>query len=615
MFGDQLFYFYKEILRGFSFSDEFSVCAGSFAVLEKCLEKHTSMQTNLVIITFWSGKIFSFYYNPSKNESCGYCLVHAIRRNLNVNGPDYVSIIDGDTMLSNSFVFPPDVLINALLITFQYIVNGVEEFIQGSKVLVLSLVSDSITNEFLNVEPECKKCNSTLYENMPLCDEKYNFVKNPHSPTRNYSIEYFDKILNKFCSPSVGFVKDISYDLQLPVASCTAKLILNKIKNEMTLGRSHSFGQSRSIAIIEALERLAGMRGGLNKTIIKSSYSNLEKNAINPNDFCLHFDQQYFLEDFPFEKFDPHHELTWVSGIRLNSNQEVWVPISMAFYGFKYNNEHKMYAFESSNGCAIGSSYTEAIISGLLEVIERDSFLLAWYQKKSLTDITDYILGFEKIKDMYDKIRFFCNVDIYFYDSTAEHNVPSIFALAVCDRKDSPNFSAASGSGITYYDAAKSALYELSCHHVRLKYILSQIDMKEKAMIMLEDSFKVKTMVDHGLVNALPEAYTRFEFLLNSKNKYNKENLSKFELLGVKDPSETLNNLVDRLNRCNLDIVVVDQTPIYMKKINLFCVKVLVSDMLPITFGHIYSRINSKRIILNLKHPINFSSLHPHPFP
>ena len=40
--------------------------------------------------------------------------------------------------------------------------------------------------------------------------------------------------------------------------------------------------------------------------------------------------------------------------------------------------------YETSNGCAIGGSLEEAIFHGILEIVERDAFLLTWYAKLPL---------------------------------------------------------------------------------------------------------------------------------------------------------------------------------------------------------------------------------------
>ena len=41
----------------------------------------------------------------------------------------------------------------------------------------------------------------------------------------------------------------------------------------------------------------------------------------------------------------------------------------------------------SSNGCASGGCLVEAIYFGLMEVVERDAFLLAWYGGLALAEI------------------------------------------------------------------------------------------------------------------------------------------------------------------------------------------------------------------------------------
>lgn len=42
------------------------------------------------------------------------------------------------------------------------------------------------------------------------------------------------------------------------------------------------------------------------------------------------------------------------------------------------------FVYETSNGCALGGSLEEAVLYGMLEVVERDSFLLTWYAQLPL---------------------------------------------------------------------------------------------------------------------------------------------------------------------------------------------------------------------------------------
>lgn len=65
----------------------------------------------------------------------------------------------------------------------------------------------------------------------------------------------------------------------------------------------------------------------------------------------------------------------------MSQNRPILVPESIAYYSLGHRDA---YVYETSNGCAIGGSLEEAIFHGILEVVERDAFLLTWYAELPL---------------------------------------------------------------------------------------------------------------------------------------------------------------------------------------------------------------------------------------
>lgn len=577
--------------------------AGDLSMISSKLESQSVAKTLFLVL--WAGKIYAYFYNPNESLTCPFCLLHAIKRNLPPSGPEYSAIVSKKTLRSDTPVIAPDALINLLLASFEHI-NHHPLFQNGSKALIYTLNNRTISFEVLFNEPGCERCNTALSADYLPLDNASNL--NSSSAMRYFSIDHYQPLMEDFCGKSLGLVNHIAYDLQLPVASCTAKLMYHKDKHELTLGRANKFNHGKTIAIIEALERLAGLNHSHDRHIIFKSFEQIEDQALDPRQFCLHAPAQYALTNFPFVPFHPNLQLPWVKGIELIKNKEVLVCASAIFYGSKQSRQYPMLAFESSNGCAVGSTYDEAILSGILEVIERDAFLYSWYKRASLPDITERMLSSADIETIYTKFKLFSDVDVHFYDAASEHGIPSVFVLAVGRRKGKPRFAAAGGAGINYYDAAKSALYELSCHYIRLQYLLSQPGELDRALLMLHDSSRVLKMEDHGLVNALSDAAPRFEFLLEQKLTLPFRGL---EISATCNPKQTLEHILGRLAHIGLTVVAVDQTPLLMRKKQLVCVKVLISDMLPITFGHSYSRLDSKRLATIE----SFSSVYPHPFP
>lgn len=581
---------------------DLAYCIGDLSTIQSKFER--ANESKILFFILWAGKVYAYFYHKMESLTCPFCLLQSIKRNLS-SGPDYLSIISPKTSRSKTFAMPPNALINLLLASYEHI-NQHALFQNGHTVLVYTLNNQVMTIEPLINDPSCERCHTLFETNIIRFNDRE--ILSSHNAIRYYSIEYYQQTMQDFCGQSLGLVNQIANDLQLPVASCTAKLIYDKDKHEMTLGRANQFNHSKTIAVIEALERFAGLNHSYRNDMVFNSFSQLEGAALDPRQFCLHSPTQYAFESFPFLSFHPDLQLPWVKGLDLITNKEVWVCASAVFYGSKHSRQYPMLAFESSNGCAVGATYDEAILSGIFELVERDAFLYAWYARASLPDITDRVLNSPELEMIYARFKLFSGVSVHFYDASSEHEIPCVFALAIGHKKEKPKFAAAGGSGINYYDAAKSALYELSCHYIRLQYLLSQPGEIARANTMLQDSFKVIKMEDHGLVNSLAEASPRFEFLMEQKKNFS---FKGSEVLNTDNPKQTLEQIIKRLANIGLRVVAVDQTPLAMRKKHLVCVKIFISDMLPITFGHIYSRLETQKLGPNS----NFLDVYPHPFP
>src|SRR5690606_40616130 len=67
----------------------------------------------------------------------------------------------------------------------------------------------------------------------------------------------------------------------------------------------------------------------------------------------------------------------WEWGWSLRDARPVLVPSRLVYYSIPTAGDN--FVFECSNGCAIGGCTEEAVLGGLLELVERDAFLNAWY--------------------------------------------------------------------------------------------------------------------------------------------------------------------------------------------------------------------------------------------
>ena len=231
--------------------------------------------------------------------------------------------------------------------------------------------------------------------------------------------------------------------------------------DEGVAGRTHSYAVSELTAILEGLERYCGITPRGKRTVVHDSYRNLKDQALNPLKVGVHAKEQYALPDFPFEQFNPDRSINWVWGYSFLQERPILVPELLAYYSLGCGQG---FVYETSNGCALGGSLEEAIFYGILEVVERDSFLMTWYAELPLPRLDPYSANDQELKLMIDRVRAVGGYDLYFYNSTMEHGIPSVWAMAKNRKQKGLNIICAAGAHLDPVRAVKSAIHELAAH-------------------------------------------------------------------------------------------------------------------------------------------------------
>jgi ribosomal protein S12 methylthiotransferase accessory factor len=122
--------------------------------------------------------------------------------------------------------------------------------------------------------------------------------------------------------------------------------------------------------------------------VVRASYKSIADDALDPRTCGVHPDESYELPGFPFAPFDEDREVSWVWGYSFGRGKPILVPERCAYYRIlQEGRQERPFFYETSNGCALGSCAEEAILFGILEVAERDAFLLTWYGQMAVPRI------------------------------------------------------------------------------------------------------------------------------------------------------------------------------------------------------------------------------------
>lgn len=443
-----------------------------------------------------------------------------------------------------------------------------------------------------------------------------------------------DRVRETYVDPVVGVVTELRETdaCGLPVAYAPAGW-RDSGKTETGIGRAIDRETSRLAAVLEAVERRAGMAPSGRRPATRASFAQVEAHAVDPRRLGLLPPEAY--EGSRYPRFDPDLPLDWVWGHSFGRGEPVLVPRTYAYYGHTLDTRSEPpLVFETSNGCALGSCLEEAALHGLLEVTERDSFLLTWYARMPAPRVELGSARSVDVRLLADRIERASGYRVLAFDTTVEQGIPAVATIALwpgahveaVDPSERPAVLCTAAAHLDPERACWAALGELALVVEHLTHAYPQ--RLADAAAMVADAGLVRAMQDHALLYCHPDTLPRWDFLLGGPGGPAPARTFAESFDSRPEPGDDLLDdllgLVDRYLRTGLDVIVVDQTGPEQRAAGLVAVKVIVPGTLPITFGHANRRVHGlprvRTVPVLLGHrtePLADSDLnpYPHPFP
>ena len=139
----------------------------------------------------------------------------------------------------------------------------------------------------------------------------------------------------------------------------------------------------------EAVERYCGNWVAPDREVIVATYEQLQREgrcAIDPDTLVLYTEHQYRTPGFPFAPFRRDSRAGWVAGWSLSRQCEIWVPAFLVYVTWheRQAGAEPLYAYPNLTGIAGGETPEYAMLSGLEEVIERDTCMIWWAHAQPL---------------------------------------------------------------------------------------------------------------------------------------------------------------------------------------------------------------------------------------
>ncbi|HEV7489150.1 MAG TPA: TOMM precursor leader peptide-binding protein [Thermoanaerobaculia bacterium] len=197
-------------------------------------------------------------------------------------------------------------------------------------------------------------------------------------------------------------------------------------------GKGKTSQQAKAGALCEAIERYSGVFEG-NEPRIRGSLETLGAAAIHPN-ACMLFSKSQFARRHESSTrrssrvpmpFDESAEIEWSPLWSLTGERFRYLPTAYCYFDYPFSP----FCWPDSNGCAAGNSPEEAILQGFLELVERDTVAMWWYNRvpRPAVDLESFDEPYFAAQQNYYRSL---HRELWVLDITGDLGIPSFAAVS-----------------------------------------------------------------------------------------------------------------------------------------------------------------------------------------
>jgi bacteriocin biosynthesis cyclodehydratase domain-containing protein len=235
-----------------------------------------------------------------------------------------------------------------------------------------------------------------------------------------------------------------------------------------SFGKGSTAEQGEASGLMEAIERYSGIFQGDEIRVARRFSDFAPGDAIWPNDVLLFSEEQYRRARMgPSEAdvtptpppFDPSAKIEWTPVWSLRDQRFKYLPTGMLYFFHTDAFDSHMHA--DSNGCAAGNTLEEAIVQGFLELVERDSYAIWWYNRSRRTELDLGRFDDSYVRDLKNQLAE-TGRRLWVLDITSDLGIPSYVAMSHATQNGQDFVEYGSGSHFDPRIALLRALTEVN---------------------------------------------------------------------------------------------------------------------------------------------------------
>ncbi len=401
---------------------------------------------------------------------------------------------------------------------------------------------------------------------------------------------------------------------------------MNPLNNAFSINYGDAVSTDRNRALMkslgECIERYSSAFIDKSK-LIEESFNGLKK--IHPDippvdlkNLEYFLPEQYEAPGFPFSILPPDKKIHWVQCHSLKNGKPKWVPAQSVFIPFP-GKEYGDLSFcdQISTGMACGPDRVSSIYKGILEVIERDAFMVNWLNKISPPEVEISTLKNPLANELYEALSEL-PVTANMYSLTLDIN--AYVFLMVLENKSgvAPHTVMGLGADLDPDKALILALEETLLTFIGMgRYVRAKPDFSPDP-----DYQNITTPTLHALAHAVcPDLKEALEFFKSPPKKLKFEDFK--PLADMSDLNKGVDFLVKELEGRNLEPLFFDLTTEDIRQAGFKVARVVIPGMQPLDINHNQMHLGIKRrrevpetlgLVSNLENDIEVNP-YPHAFP
>jgi ribosomal protein S12 methylthiotransferase accessory factor len=351
------------------------------------------------------------------------------------------------------------------------------------------------------------------------------------------------------------------------------------------LGKGETVQESKTAAIAEALERYCGLCPD-DREFVYGSLSDVGGLGVRPEELVLYSSKQYELNTIPYKKYGIHDSLSWQPAVELPSNVRRFVPASLTYLRTTKKTENDRLTNSTSNGMAAGKDLDSAILGGILELVERDSFLITWMQLLPTQRLLMSDLGTVEDRIVAHYKHF--ETDVIVYRLPTDIPVHVMMAVATNHSGRPPAIAIGLGCSLDPRDAVRKCLFELC----QVRYCEMSRRRQPGANAPPQEPANVQRPSDHSGFFANGSSLNSLAFL----DQATSVSLHELSSYSTGNPSTDVDLCVAQLRASGCRVLYIDITTPDLSRMEIRVVRVIITELQPLHFGYHRERLGGERL-------------------